>query len=95
MSDDKVRLVAKNGYALVEVEMYSGAKGGERPSKVKLNGRWYPVIVRKYKRILTVERAEYDDWFLCYAVLNEETFGGFHFELLKDHLGRFWAKREK
>lgn len=95
MRNQNVKLIAKNGYMLVDVEMYSGTKEGERPSRVNLNGRWYPVIVREYKRLLTIDKAEYDDWFLCYAVINEETFEGFHFELLKDHLGRFWAKREK
>lgn len=93
MQNDKIKLISKNGYALVDVEMYSGTCEGERPRRVKLGERWYPVVVREYKRFLTVDRAEYDEWFLCYAVLNEETFEGFHFELLKDHVGRFWARR--
>jgi len=93
MSEDRIRLIAKDGYALVEAECYCGGREGERPKKVKLNGHWYPVIVRDYKRILEIDNAAYDDWFLCYAVLDTETLDGFHFELLKDHLGRFWAKR--
>jgi len=93
MSEGKIRLVAKDGYALVEVQCYNGSRGNEHPAKVKLGGRWYPVIVREYKRMLELERASYEDWYLCYAIINEQTLDGFHFELLKDRSGRFWAKR--
>lgn len=94
MTDDRVRLVAKNGYALVDVECYSGGRGYERPKRVRLDGRWYPVIVREYERILGMNDAAYEERFTCYAVVDSETLDGFHLELVRDHIGRFWAKNQ-